>query len=162
MAKFAAGGKRTGKKDLGLMAMSYGNVYVASIAFGANDQQTIKAFQEAEKFPGPAIIIAYSHCIAHGYKFELGLRQQKLAVDSGHWMLYRYNPENRKEGKNPLQLDSKEPKIAMEEFFKSEDRYKILAKADPETAARLLNEAKENARIQWNLYQKLSEAMPPA
>ena len=113
MAKFAAGGKPMGKKDLGLIAMSYGNIYVASVAMGAKDEQTLKAFVEAESYPGPSLIIAYSHCIAHGIAIDLGIgaRQQKLAVESGQWLLYRYDPRRAARGENPLQLDSAAPKI---------------------------------------------------
>jgi pyruvate-ferredoxin/flavodoxin oxidoreductase len=111
VAKFAAGGKPAGKKDLGAMAMMYGNVYVAHIAMGSNDAHTVKAFIEAEAWEGPSIIIAYSHCIAHGYDMMYGLEQQKLAVNSGHWPLWRYNPALALEGKNPFKLDSKAPSV---------------------------------------------------
>ena len=138
VAKFAAAGKPLPKKDLGLIAMSYGNVYVAKIAMGANDVQTVKAILEAEAYDGPSIIIAYSHCIAHGINMSKGLESQKLAVDSGHWPLFRYNPDNLKEGKNPLKLDSKAPKIKLEDYIYNETRYKMLTKSHPAHAAELL------------------------
>ncbi|MCB0731197.1 MAG: pyruvate:ferredoxin (flavodoxin) oxidoreductase, partial [Ignavibacteriae bacterium] len=128
VAKFAAAGRPNPKKDLGMMAMGYGNVYVAQIAMGANDTQTLRAILEAEAYDGPSIIIAYSHCIAHGYDLAQGMEHQKLAVDSAHWPLYRYNPDNLKEGKNPLKLDSKAPKIKLEDFIYTETRYKMLQK----------------------------------
>jgi pyruvate-ferredoxin/flavodoxin oxidoreductase len=160
VARFASGGKRLGKKDLGLMAMNYGHVYVASVAMGANDMQTLKAFREAEAFPGPSLIIAYSHCIAHGYDMSAGLRQQKLAVDSGHWILYRYNPLLREEGKNPLQIDSREAKIPLQDYLYNESRYKSLVKADPETAAHLLEQSQEAVRERWALYRMLASEAP--
>ena len=126
VAKFAAGGKGTPKKDLGMMAMSYGNVYVAKIAMGANDRQTLNAIIEAESYDGPSIIIAYSQCIAHGINMAKGMEQQKLAVDSGHWPLYRYDPRLVDEGKNPFQLDSKAPSIPLKEYAYNENRYRML------------------------------------
>ncbi len=138
VAKFAAGGKRLGKKDLALMAMSYGNVYVGRVALGANDAHTVKVFREAEAYDGPSIIIAYSHCIAHGIDMVKGLEQQKKAVESGHWILMRYNPDLAKEGKNPLVLDSKEPSLPLKDYVYNETRYKSLATADPEVAEALL------------------------
>jgi pyruvate-ferredoxin/flavodoxin oxidoreductase len=160
VARFASGGKRLGKKDLGLTAINYGHVYVASVAMGANDMQTLKAFREAEAFPGPSLIIAYSHCIAHGYDMSAGLRQQKLAVDSGHWILYRYNPLLREEGKNPLQIDSREAKIPLQDYLYNESRYKSLVKADPETAAHLLEQSQEAVRERWALYRMLASEAP--
>ncbi|MFA5835089.1 MAG: pyruvate:ferredoxin (flavodoxin) oxidoreductase [Bacteroidota bacterium] len=156
VAKFAAGGKPGGKKDLGLIAMSYANTYVAQIAMGANDLQTVKAIQEAEAFEGPSLIIAYSHCIAHGINMRLGMNAQKLAVDSGYWPLYRYNPALMKEGKNPFQLDSKPPKVKFEEFAYNEIRYKMLTKMDPEKAKRLLREAQEDVLKKWRYYEQLA------
>ncbi len=156
VAKFAAGGKPAGKKDLGLIAMSYANTYVAQIAMGANDLQTVKAIIEAEAFDGPSIIIAYSHCIAHGINMRLGMNAQKLAVDSGYWPLYRYNPSLMKEGKNPFQLDSKPPKVKFEEFAYNEIRYKMLTKMDPEKAKRLLREAQEDVQKKWRYYEQLA------
>ena len=148
VAKFAAGGKTTGKKDLGMMAMAYKNVYVASVALGANDAQTLKAFNEAEAYEGTSIIIAYSHCIAHGIDMSAPLSHQKAVVDCGRLLLYRYNPTLALEGKNPLQLDSKEPKIPVSDFLKSENRFKQLAKNHPEWAEQYAKESKEqiNAR----------------
>ncbi|MCC6445785.1 MAG: pyruvate:ferredoxin (flavodoxin) oxidoreductase [Armatimonadetes bacterium] len=143
VAKFAAGGKRQGKKELGLFAMAYGNVYVAKVALGANDGHTIRAFLEAESYPGPSIIIAYSHCIAHGYDLRLGLEQQKNAVNSGYWPLYRYNPAIRADGKNPFILDSKKPALPVEKYMYNETRFKMLTQMDPEAAARLLGEAQQ-------------------
>ena len=119
VAKFAAGGKPAGKKDLGLMMMSYGNAYIATVAMGYNDAQTVRAFIEAEAFNGPSLIIAYAHCIAHGIDMSKGLNQQKLAVESGAWILYRYNPALAAQGKNPLQIDSREPSIPLKDYIYS-------------------------------------------
>ena len=138
VAKFAAGGKATPKKDLGMMAMSYGNVYVARIAMGASDAQTVKAFLEAESYNGPSIIIAYSHCIAHGINMQKGMEQQALATQSGYWPLYRFDPRLKSEGKNPFQIDSKEPKISLRDYAYNESRYRMLAQSDPVSAAELL------------------------
>ncbi len=157
VAKFAADGKPTFKKDLGLMAMSYGTVYVASVAFGARDEHTLKAFLEAEAYDGPSIILAYSHCIAHGINMEQPLMQQKLAVDSGQWLLYRFNPELLKQGQNPLILDSKEPKIPVSEYMNSENRFKILNKTNPEAAKLYYKMAQENALRRFKYYQYLAE-----
>jgi pyruvate-ferredoxin/flavodoxin oxidoreductase len=156
VAKFASAGKKTGKKDLGMMAMIYGNVYVAKVAMGANDAQTIRAFLEAEAYDGPSLIIAYSHCIAHGINMAKGLDQQKLAVDSGHWPLFRYNPDNLLEGKNPLKLDSKEPKIKLQDYIYTETRYKMLTKSHPEEAKVLLKLAQEDVLKRWNLYEQMA------
>lgn len=156
VAKFAAGGKRNGKKDLGLIAMSYGNVYVAKIAMGASDVQTIKAIQEAEKYDGPSLIIAYSHCIAHGYNLKYGMQQQKLAVDSGHWQLFRYNPDLALEQKNPFQLDSKAPKIRLEEYIYNETRYKMLTKMNPTVARDLLDRSQSDIKARWKHYETLA------
>jgi pyruvate-ferredoxin/flavodoxin oxidoreductase len=153
VAKFAAGGKPNAKKDLALMAMTYGSVYVARVAFGSSDMQTVKAFLEAEAFDGPSIIIAYSHCIAHGYDLAFGLEQQKAAVLSGHWPLMRYNPNLAKEGKNPLQLDSKAPSIPLEKFIYNETRYTMLAHSDPEAAKKLLQLGQEDVKARWQLYE---------
>ncbi len=134
VAKFAAGGKAMGKKDLGLIAMTYGHIYVASVALGAKDEQALKAFVEAESYPGPSLIIAYSHCIAHGIAVDMGVgaRQQKLAVDSGQWLLYRFDPRRTERGENPLQLDSLAAKTKVQEFMLSENRFKMLTKSKPE------------------------------
>jgi len=157
VAKFAAGGKPTPKKDLAMMAMSYGNVYVAKVAMGSNDLQTLKAFLEAEAYDGPSIIIAYSHCIAHGINMAKGMEAQKLAVDSGHWPLFRYNPENVKEGKNPMKLDSKAPKIKLEDYLYNETRYKMLTKSHPEEAKKLLALAQEEVLKKWKFYEQMAE-----
>ncbi len=157
VAKFAASGKPIGKKDMGLMAMSYGYVYVAKIAVGANPAQTIKAFTEAEAYDGPAIIFAYSHCIAHGINMVDGYDEQNKAVQSGHWPLFRYNPALCAEGKNPMSLDSKEPTIKLEDYIYNENRYRILRKANPERAKELLAEAQKQVTYQYNLYKYLAE-----
>lgn len=159
VAKFAAAGKPMPKKDLALMAMIYGTCYVARVAMGANDAQTIKAFREAEAFDGPSLIIAYSHCIAHGYNLQMGLEQQKAAVQSGHWPMVRYNPALRAQGKNPLQLDSKAPELEISKYIYNETRYKMLTLSDPETAKKLLEEAQTDVGLRWRLYEYLA-AMP--
>ncbi|EKE00861.1 MAG: hypothetical protein ACD_21C00262G0001 [uncultured bacterium] len=155
VSKFAAGGKPTAKKDLGLMLMTYGNIYIANIAIGANPGQAIKAFQEAENYDGPAIVIAYSHCIAHGIDMQKGMQQQKLAVQSGYWPLYRYNPDRVKEGLNPLQLDSEKPSIPFAEYIKNENRYQILARTKPEVAKELMKLAEEDIARRWRMYEAL-------
>ena len=156
VAKFAAGGKPLAKKDLGLIAMQYGNVYVAGVAMGANDMQTIRAFMEAEAYDGPSLIIAYSHCIDHGINMTTGMSNQKAAVECGHWPLYRYNPMLAREGKNPLKLDSKAPKIKFEEYAYTEARYKMLTKSNPEEAKRLMALAEEDARRRYRIFEELS------
>jgi pyruvate-ferredoxin/flavodoxin oxidoreductase len=153
VAKFAAGGKPAPKKDLALMAMSYGSVYVARVAMGGSDMQTVKAFLEAEAFPGPSLIVAYSHCIAHGYDLVQGMNQQKGAVLSGYWPLMRYNPLLAAEGKNPLQLDSRPPSISLKDYAYNETRYTMLAHSDPESAKQLLKEAQEDVLKRWKLYE---------
>ncbi|MBZ5545047.1 MAG: pyruvate:ferredoxin (flavodoxin) oxidoreductase, partial [Acidobacteriia bacterium] len=153
VAKFAAGGKPTPKKDLAMMAMAYGNVYVARVAFGANDMQTLKAFLEAEAYDGPSLIIAYSHCIAHGYDLVHGLEQQKAAVQSAYWPLFRFNPELEKQGKNPLQLDSRPPTLPIEKYVYNETRYTMLTRSDPEAAKKLLALAQEDVNQRWRLYE---------
>jgi pyruvate-ferredoxin/flavodoxin oxidoreductase len=158
VAKFAAAGKPIGKKDLGMMAMNYGNVYVAQIAMGATDLQTVKAFQEAESYDGPSMIIAYSHCIAHGINMQYGLDQQKAAVESGHWILYRYDPRRRDNDKNPLQIDSKAPSIPLADYIYKETRYKMLTKSMPERAKELLNDAEEIVKQRWIKYQEMAKA----
>jgi pyruvate-ferredoxin/flavodoxin oxidoreductase len=142
--------------------MSYGYVYVAQVAMGANDSQTIRAFQEAEAYDGPSIIIAYSHCIAHGIDMAKGMNQQKLAVDSGHWILYRYNPLLRAEGKNPLELDSKAPSIPLKDYAYNETRYRMLAQSNPEAAKRLLGAAQEAVNAHWKLYERMATGEQPA
>ncbi|GAB4246216.1 pyruvate:ferredoxin (flavodoxin) oxidoreductase [Deferrisoma sp.] len=155
-AKFAAAGKAKPKKDLGLMAMAYGDVYVARVAFGAKDQHTVKAFVEAESYPGTSIIIAYSHCIAHGYDLRYGCEQQKKAVESGYWPLYRFDPRRREQGLNPFQLDSNPPKIPLEDYVYQETRYRMLQQMDPERAKRLLAAAQEEVRRHYALYEQLA------
>jgi pyruvate-ferredoxin/flavodoxin oxidoreductase len=155
-AKFAAMGKESPKKDLGLMAMSYGSVYVGKVAMGANDTHTLKTFIEAEAFDGPSIIIAYSHCIAHGYDMADGFKQQKLAVESGFWPLYRYDPRRAEENKNPLQLDSRKPKVEFSEFAYNENRYKALLKSHPERAEELMDKATKDVKKRWKYYQQLA------
>ncbi len=159
VAKFAAGGKPAPKKDLALMVMTYGNVYVARVAMGGNDSQTIKAFREAEAYQGPSLIIAYSHCIAHGYDMRYGMDQQKAAVLSGHWPLFRYNPDLVKEGKHPLQLDSKAPSLPLKKYAYNETRYTMLAHSDPTEAKELLALAQEDVLARWRFYEHLA-AMP--
>jgi pyruvate-ferredoxin/flavodoxin oxidoreductase len=159
VAKFAAGGKLRPKKNLGLMAMSYGNVYVAAVAMGSSDMHTLKAFLEAEAYDGPSLIIAYSHCIAHGYDLVYGLDQQKAAVLSGHWPLYRYNPDLVKLGKNPFQLDSKPPSLPLEKYIYNETRYTMLKHSDPQAAKLLLQFAEEDVSNRWRVYQNMA-AMP--
>ncbi|MCE1188758.1 MAG: pyruvate:ferredoxin (flavodoxin) oxidoreductase [Ignavibacteria bacterium] len=156
VAKFAAGGKPMGKKDLGLMAMTYGNVYVAKVAMGANDAHTVKTFLEAEAYDGPSLIIAYSHCIAHGINMETGMKNQKAAVDSGHWQLYRYNPDTAREGKNPFRLDSKGIKIPFKDYAYLETRYKMLTKSHPEMAARLIEEAQKDVTDRYKMYEQMA------
>ena len=156
VAKFAFGGKPAPKKDLAMMAMSYGNVYVARVAFGSNDMQTVKAFLEAEAFDGPSLIIAYSHCIAHGYDLVHGLDQQKAAVQSGYWPLYRYNPALAQQGKNPLQLDSRAPALPLEKYIYNETRYTMLAHSNPEAAKQLLKLAQEDVVKRWKLYEHMA------
>ena len=157
VAKFAAAGKRMGKKDLAMMAMSYGNVYVGKVALGANDAHTVKVFEEAEAYEGPSIIIAYCHCIAHGIDMVNGLDQQKKAVESGHWMLMRYNPDLAKEGKNPLIIDSKEPTLPLEDYIYNEVRYKSLKAANPEEAAILLKEEEKSIKDRWRFYRHMAD-----
>ena len=154
VAKFAAGGKATAKKDLAFMAMTYGSVYVARVAMGGNDAQTLRAFREAETYPGPALIIAYSHCIAHGFDLRHGMEQQKAAVLSGHWPLFRYNPELAREGRPTLELDSKAPSVPLKKYAYNETRYTMLAHSDPETARRLLEKAQEDVLAGWRVYEQ--------
>lgn len=160
VAKFAAAGKTAAKKDLGLMAMSYGNVYVAKIAMGANDQHTLRAILEAEAYDGPSLIIAYSHCIAHGINMGKGMKNQKAAVDSGYWQLYRYNPELAEEGKNPFKLDSKGLKMPLKDYAYMETRYKMLTKSHPKIAEQLIKEAQEDVTNKWKEYERLASWEP--
>ena len=156
VAKFAAAGKPAAKKDLGLIAMTYGDVYVARVAMGARDEHTLRAFLEAESYDGPSLIIAYSHCIAHGINMTTAMRNQKAAVDSGQWILYRYNPERAKSGENPLRLDSRPPKMRVEDYLLMENRFKMLTKSRPEEAKRLFAEAQEDAEERWRFYEYLA------
>ena len=156
VAKFAAKGKGLPKKDLGMIAMAYGYIYVARVAMGYSDQQTLRAFMEADAYDGPSLIIAYSHCIEHGYDLVHGLEQQKLAVQSGFWPLYRFNPNLAEEGKNPLTLDSKAPTISLEEYAYNETRYRMLLQSDEQRAEALMQAAKEDIKKRWNMYSQLA------
>ncbi|MCX6905897.1 MAG: pyruvate:ferredoxin (flavodoxin) oxidoreductase [Verrucomicrobia bacterium] len=163
VAKFAAGGKPLRKKDLGLIAMSYGGVYVASVAMGAKDEHTLKAFIEAESYPGVSIIIAYSHCIAHGIDLDrgAGVKQQRMAVDSGQWLLYRYDPRRTDKGENPLQLDSAPAKIRVLDYLLSENRFKMLTKSKPEDAKRYFDQAQGDADTRWQFYSYMAARKSP-
>ncbi len=160
VAKFAAGGKPTPKKDLGMMAMSYGNVYVAQIAMGASDAQTVKAIKEAEAYDGPSLIIAYSHCIAHGIDMAKGLDQQKLATESGHWPLFRFDPRLVDEGKNPFQLDSRDPKRPLTDYIYNETRYRMLQSSNPEAAALFAEQAQALVVEKWAKYKQMAATKP--
>ena len=159
VAQFAASGKKVRKKDLGLMASTYGYVYVAQIAMGANQNQTLKAIREAEEYDGPSLIIAYSPCINHGIKAGMGKsqRQEKLAVEAGYWHLYRFDPTLAEEGKNPFQLDSKEPTGSFQDFIRGEVRYLSLQKSFPEQAEELFQEAERDAKERYNTYKRMAE-----
>jgi pyruvate-ferredoxin/flavodoxin oxidoreductase len=156
VAKFAAGGKPGPKKDLGLMAMTYGSVYVASVAMGAKDEHTLKAFLEAEAYDGPSIIIAYSHCIAHGIDMTTAMTDQKVAVESGQWLLYRYNPERTGPGENPLTLDSRAPSRKVQEYLLQQTRFKMLTKSKPEDAQRLWKMAQQDAENRYRMYEYMA------
>ncbi len=156
VAKFAAGGKSLPKKDLGLLAVTYGNIYVARVAMGANDNQTVKAFLEAEAYDGPSLIIAYSHCIAHGFNMTEGMQHQKEAVECGAWPLFRYNPEMALAGKNPLKLDSKAPKMIFSDYAMKETRFKMLTKSHPEASKRLMDAAQKENLQRWQVYEQLA------
>jgi pyruvate-ferredoxin/flavodoxin oxidoreductase len=156
VAKFAAGGKPGPKKDLGLMAMTYGNVYVASVAMGAKDEHTLKAFLEAEAYDGPSIIIAYSHCIAHGIDMTTAMTDQKVAVESGQWLLYRYNPERVATGENPLALDSRAPTRKVQEYLLQQTRFKMLTKSKPEDAQRLWKLAQQDVENRYRMYEYMA------
>jgi pyruvate-ferredoxin/flavodoxin oxidoreductase len=160
VAKFAAGGKPGLKKDLGMMAMSYGNVYVASVAMGAKDEHTLKAFLEAEAYDGPSIIIAYSHCIAHGIDMTTAMSDQKVLVDSGQWLLYRYNPERTLAGQNPLTLDCRTPSRKVKDYLLQQTRFKMLLKSKPEDAKRLWQQAQEDADTRYRLYEYMAQRKP--
>jgi pyruvate-ferredoxin/flavodoxin oxidoreductase len=136
--------------------MTYGNIYVARVAMGARDEQTLRAFLEAEAYEGPSLIIAYSHCIAHGINMGTAMQNQKAAVDSGQWLLYRFNPDLAKQGENPLVLDSHKPKIPVEQFMYKENRFKMLTKTRPDAAKRLLEEAQQDVDSRWRMYEYLA------
>ena len=156
VAKFAAKGKNLPKKDLGMIAMAYGYVYVAKIAMGSNDQQTLRAILEADAYDGPSLIIAYSHCIAHGIDMRKGLDQQRLAVASGIWPMYRYNPDLVNEGKNPLTIDSKDPSVPVEEYAYKETRYRMLLQSDEARAEALMKSARGDVAKRWELYKQMA------
>lgn len=156
VAKFAANGRDLPKKDLGMMAMTYGNIYIARVAMGANDSQTLKAFVEADAYEGPSLIIAYSHCTQHGYDMKKGLMQQKLIVNSGAWPLFRYNPDLAAQGTNPLQLDSKEPTVKFDEYAYNETRYRMLLQSNEARAEILMKKAQQDATKRWALYQQMA------
>ena len=160
VAKFASAGKRIAKKDLGLISMTYGNIYVASVAMGAKDEHTLKSFLEAEAYQGPALIIAYSHCIAHGINMSTAMQDQKAAVLSGQWLLYRYNPELAARGENPLHIDSVAPKLPVSDYLNLENRFKMLSQSRPEEAKQLFRQAQENVDARWQRYQRLAENGP--
>jgi pyruvate-ferredoxin/flavodoxin oxidoreductase len=158
-AQFAAGGKRMPKKDMGMIFSTYGNVYVARVAMGANPQQVVKAMNEAEAYDGPSLIIAYSHCINHGINMALGLEQQKKAVACGHWPLYRYNPALEDEGKNPLTIDSKEPSISFDEYALGENRYRALKITNPDMADELMAQSQKDVTKSWKFLQGRFKAL---
>ncbi|MBD1195214.1 pyruvate:ferredoxin (flavodoxin) oxidoreductase [Vulcanococcus sp. Clear-D1] len=160
VAKFASSGKATGKKDLGLMAMTYGHVYVASVAMGARDEHTLRAFLEAESYPGPSLILTYSHCIAHGIDMAKGMAQQKQAVDAGRWLLYRHDPRRKAQGLPALSLDSRSPSLPLAEAMSSENRFRMLRYSHPEQARALSDEAQRDLQQRWRLYQRLSAPEP--
>lgn len=161
VAKFAAAGKPVAKKDLGLLAIAYGNIYVARVAMGADDEQTVKALAEAEAYDGPSLVIAYTHCIAHGYDLRFGLRQQKLAVQTGYWPLYRFNPALKAQGQNPFRLDSKAPSVPLAQYMYNEGRFNMLVQSHPDEAQRLLHEAEGDVRARWEAHFKLAHAGEP-
>jgi len=158
VAQFAAAGKPSGKKDLGLIAMSYKNVYVGRIALGANDNHSVKTLLEAEQYDGPSLILAYSPCIAHGYSLTNQLEHQKMAVDSGYWPLMRYNPMAAAEGKNPLTVDSKAPKIPVKDYIYTENRYKMLLKSNPEAANAFADALQKDIDVQWSYYESMAQS----
>jgi pyruvate-ferredoxin/flavodoxin oxidoreductase len=162
-AKFDAAGKRTKKKDLGRMAMTYGYVYVAQISLGANMNQTVKALKEAEAYPGPSLVIAYSPCIAHGLSagMSCSIDEEERAVEAGYWHLYRYNPELEEKGENPFSLDSKEPKANFKEFLLSEVRYSKLKQEFPEVAEELFEQAEKDAKDRYKAYKRLEASLEP-
>jgi pyruvate-ferredoxin/flavodoxin oxidoreductase len=161
-AKFAAAGKPVGKKDLGLLANMYGHVYVARVAFGAKMAQTAQAFVEAESYPGPSLIIAYSHCIAHGYDMAQGASQQKLAVDSGVWPLYRFDPRRIPKGEAPLHLDYGKPKAKVADYLRNESRFRMVERADPARYKMFVEESQAAADRRFAVYQQLAGITVPA
>jgi pyruvate-ferredoxin/flavodoxin oxidoreductase len=160
VAKFAASGKALVKKDLARIAMTYGHIYVASVALGARDEHTLRVFIEAERYKGPSLIIAYSHCIAFGMDMEKGMQDQKMAVQTGYWPLFRYNPELAREGKNPLILDSGAPQSPLSEYTDKQNRFKILAKSHPERSKKLLEEAQKDINDRRRIYEKMASETP--
>jgi pyruvate-ferredoxin/flavodoxin oxidoreductase len=161
-AKFAVAGKTLPKKDLALLAMSYGHPYVARVALGAKDAQTVNALKEADSYTGTSVVIAYSHCIAHGYDMGDALGQQEKAVDSGYWPLFRYDPRRVAAGESPLKLDSPAPKIDLSEFVKAETRFRQVEQANPAGFAKMLAQAQKDVREKYALYEQLARAMNPA
>jgi pyruvate-ferredoxin/flavodoxin oxidoreductase len=157
MAQFAAGGKRTPKKSIGAIMTTYGNVYVAQIAFGANPAQAVKAIAEAESYNGPSLVISYATCIAQGIDMSKGIEEQKKAVACGHWPLFRYNPELEAQGKPPLVIDSKEPTISFEEYAYKENRYRALRQSKPDLAAELMKQAEANVQRRWKYLKHLAK-----
>ena len=156
IAKFASAGKRVARKDLALQAIAYGNVYVAQVAMGANPQQTLQAFREAEAYPGPSLILAYCHCIAHGIDMQRGMKQQDLAVACGYWPLFRYNPALREVGENPFVLDSPRPTLKFRDYAYNEARYRALAQSRPEEAAILLAQAQAALEEKYRSYEEIA------
>jgi len=156
VAKFAASGKPTRKKDLGMMAISYGYVYVGTVAMGANKNQFMRTLVEAETYPGPSLIIAYAPCINHGINMSLSQNEEKRAVESGYWILYRYDPRRKAEGKNPFMLDSKEPSGSFKEFLEGEVRYSSLLRTFPGNAERLFQQAEEDMKERFETYKRLA------
>jgi len=161
-AKFAVAGKSMPKKDLAMLAMSYGHPYVAKVALGAKDAQTVNAFKEADSYHGTSVIVAYSHCIAHGYDMADALGQQEKAVDSGYWPLFRYDPRKIAAGESPLKLDSPAPKIDLARFVENETRFRQVEQANPEAFKHMIDQAQKDVREKYALYEQLARAMNPA
>jgi len=156
VAKFAASGKMTPKKYIGMIMATYGNIYVAQIAFGANPSQTVKALLEAEAYNGPSLVVAYSTCVGHGIDMSKGIESQKKAVACGHWPLFRYNPDLRAQAKNPLVIDSKEPSLPVAEYIYGENRYRMLRTGNPDLAARLLRRTEEDVKRRWGFLKHVA------
>ena len=156
VAKFAAAGKPSRKKDLGMLAVSYGNVYVAQVAVGSNPAQTVRAFHQAESYPGPSLLLAYSQCIAHGINMTTGMSHQKDAVNSGFWPLYRYDPRLARVGGHPFQLDSRKPRMPFKEFAMQEARFAMLTRSDPNHAEQLIELAQRDIDDQWHYYEQMA------